>query len=54
MPVANKISDPIALAIFQSSMHSIAEEMGAALRRTSISPNIIERRDYSCAVFDAQ
>src|SRR5260370_39835994 len=53
MPVASKISDPIALAIFQSSMHSIAEEMGAALRRTSISPNIIERRDYSCAVFDA-
>src|ERR1700736_721188 len=27
--------------------------MGAALRRTSISPNIKERRDYSCAVFDA-
>src|SRR5580692_2311417 len=54
MEVANKISDPIALAIFQNSMHSIAEEMGAALRRTSISPNIIERRDYSCAVFDAQ
>ena len=54
MPVASKISDPIALAIFQSSMHSIAEEMGAALRRTSISPNIMERRDYSCAVFDAQ
>ena len=54
MPIANKISDPIALAIFQSSMHSIAEEMGAALRRTSISPNIIERRDYSCAVFDTQ
>jgi N-methylhydantoinase B len=54
MPVANKIYGPIALAIFQSSMHSIAEEMGAALRRTSISPNIIERRDYSCAVFDAQ
>src|SRR5277367_1129722 len=45
---------PIELSIFQSSMHSIAEEMGAALRRTSISPNIIERRDYSCAVFDAQ
>ena len=46
--------DAVALAIFQSSMHSIAEEMGAALRRTSISPNIKERRDYSCAVFDAQ
>ena len=44
---------PIELAIFQSSIHSIAEEMGAALRRTSISPNIKERRDYSCALFDA-
>jgi N-methylhydantoinase B len=54
MAGASRISDPIALAIFKSSMHSIAEEMGAALRRTSISPNIIERRDYSCAVFDAQ
>jgi N-methylhydantoinase B len=46
--------DPIASAIFQSGIHSIAEEMGAALRRTAISPNIKERRDYSCAVFDAQ
>ena len=43
---------PIELAIFQNSVHSIAEEMGAALRRTAISPNIKERRDYSCAVFD--
>ncbi len=47
-------SDPIELAVFQSSMHSIAEEMGAALRRTAISPNIKERRDYSCALFDAE
>jgi len=54
MATGTKITDPIALAIFQSSIHSIAEEMGAALRRTSISPNIKERRDYSCAVFDAQ
>jgi N-methylhydantoinase B len=46
--------DPIELAIFQSAMHSIAEEMGAALRRTALSPNIKERRDYSCAVFDTQ
>lgn len=46
--------DSVALAIFQSSMHSVAEEMGAALRRTAISPNIKERRDYSCAVFDAK
>ena len=47
-------ADPIELAIFQSSVHSIAEEMGAALRRTAISPNIKERRDYSCALFDGR
>jgi N-methylhydantoinase B len=46
--------DPIELAIFRSAVHSIAEEMGAALRRTALSPNIKERRDYSCAVFDSQ
>jgi len=44
--------DPIELAIFKSTMHSVAEEMGAALRRTAFSPNIKERRDYSCAVFN--
>jgi N-methylhydantoinase B len=46
--------DPVELAVFQSAVHSIAEEMGAALRRTALSPNIKERRDYSCAVFDGQ
>ncbi len=46
-------SNPVELAIFKSVVHSVAEEMGAALRRTSFSPNIKERRDYSCAVFDA-
>jgi N-methylhydantoinase B len=45
--------DPIELEIFKNIYHSIAEEMGAALRRTAFSPNIKERRDYSCAVFDA-
>jgi N-methylhydantoinase B len=45
--------NPVELAIFQSAVHSVAEEMGAALRRTSFSPHIKERRDYSCAVFDA-
>jgi len=44
--------DPIELEIFKSIFHSVAEEMGAALRRTAFSPNIKERRDYSCAVFD--
>jgi N-methylhydantoinase B len=45
--------DPIELEIFKNIYHSVAEEMGAALRRTAFSPNIKERRDYSCAVFDA-
>src|SRR5437588_504530 len=44
--------DPIELEIFKNLYHSIAEEMGGALRRTAFSPNIKERRDYSCAVFD--
>jgi N-methylhydantoinase B len=45
--------DPVELEVFKNLYHSIGEEMGAALRRTSFSPNIKERRDYSCAVFDA-
>jgi N-methylhydantoinase B len=44
---------PIELEIFKNIYHSIAEEMGAGLRRTAFSPNIKERRDYSCAVFDS-
>jgi N-methylhydantoinase B len=44
----------IDLEIFKSIYHSIAEEMGAALRRTAFSPNIKERRDYSCAIFDGE
>ena len=42
------------LEIFKNLFHSTAEEMGAALRRSAFSPNIKERRDYSCAVFDGQ
>jgi N-methylhydantoinase B len=45
--------DPIRLEIFKNLFHSVAEEMGAALRRSAFSPNIKDRRDYSCAVFDA-
>jgi N-methylhydantoinase B len=45
--------DPVEVEVFKNLYHSIAEEMGAALRRTSFSPNIKERRDYSCAVFDS-
>jgi N-methylhydantoinase B len=45
-------SDPATLAIFNALFASVAEEMGVALGRTAHSPNIKERRDYSCAVFD--
>src|ERR1700727_1495644 len=50
MPLPQR--DPVELEIFKNLFHSIAEEMGAALRRTAFSPNIKERRDYSCAVFN--
>ena len=53
MRSAAKKRDSIELEIFKNIYHSIAEEMGAALRRTAFSPNIKERRDYSCAVFDS-
>ena len=40
------------LAIADAVLSSVAEEMGEALGRSAYSPNIKERRDYSCAVFD--
>ncbi len=46
--------DPIKLEIFKHLFAALAEEMGVTLRKASYSPNIKERRDYSCAVFDAQ
>ena len=48
-----KTFDPITLEIYRALYTSVAEEMGIALRRTAFSPNIKERRDYSCAVFDS-
>jgi N-methylhydantoinase B len=46
--------DPTTLEIYRALFTSVAEEMGIALRRTAFSPNIKERRDYSCAVFDSK
>ena len=45
--------DPIEFEVFKNIFLSIAEEMGVTLCRTSFSPNIKERLDYSCAVYDA-
>ena len=46
--------DPAEIAVIGHALHSVAVEMGAALRRTAFSPNIKERRDYSCAVFSTR
>jgi len=43
----------IELEIFNKLFSSIAEEMGIVLRRSAFSPNIRERCDFSCAIFDA-
>jgi N-methylhydantoinase B len=45
--------DAVALEVFNHRLGAIAEEMGVCLCRSAYSPNIKERRDYSCAVFDA-
>jgi N-methylhydantoinase B len=47
-------TDPIRLEVFKHLFSAVAEEMGVVLKRASYSPNIKERRDFSCAVFDAQ
>jgi 5-oxoprolinase (ATP-hydrolysing) len=45
-------ADPVRLEVLGNRFMSIAEQMGAVLRNTSVSTNIKERLDYSCAVFD--
>ena len=46
--------DAVTLAVFSSRVAAICDEMGAVLRRTAFSPNIRDRLDFSCAVFDAK
>ncbi len=46
--------DAIALGLFASRLETVCDEMGAVLRNTAFSPNIRDRLDYSCAVFDAE
>src|SRR5215212_11944768 len=46
--------DPVTLEVMRNALESIADEMGAVLKRTSFSPNIKERMDASCAIFDAE
>jgi 5-oxoprolinase (ATP-hydrolysing) len=46
-----KLADPIQLSLFANRFMTIAEQMGHVLQRTSISTNIKERLDFSCAIF---
>ncbi|MCL4858740.1 MAG: hydantoinase B/oxoprolinase family protein [Caldilineaceae bacterium] len=45
-------ADPITLELYRHRFAGVAEEMGITLQRTSYSPNIKERLDFSCALFD--
>ena len=45
--------DPIELELFKNAFVAVSEEMAAVLGRTALSPNIKERKDFSCALFDA-
>lgn len=45
--------DPISLSLFVSRMTAVCDDMGAVLQRAALSPNIKDRLDFSCAVFDA-
>jgi N-methylhydantoinase B len=51
--VVKELLDPVSFEILKNSLISIAEEMGVVLRKSSFSPNIKERRDFSCALFNA-
>jgi N-methylhydantoinase B len=46
--------NPIRLEVFKHLLAAAAEEMGVALRKASYSPNIKERRDFSCALFNSE
>jgi 5-oxoprolinase (ATP-hydrolysing) len=52
--VSTKEVDPVMLSIFAHRFMAIAEQMGRALQKTSVSTNVKERLDYSCAVFDGE
>ncbi|MBT8118133.1 MAG: hydantoinase B/oxoprolinase family protein [Gammaproteobacteria bacterium] len=46
--------DAISLSIFANRIDAICSEMGATLQKAAFSPNIRDRLDYSCAIFDAE
>jgi N-methylhydantoinase B len=51
---ASSAPDLLRLEVFHHLFAAAGEEMGESLKRSAFSPNIKERRDYSCALFDAE
>ncbi len=52
VPVGSERPDPVLLELFNNLFMNVAEQTGAVLRNTSLSVNIKERLDFSCAIFD--
>jgi len=59
-PLATRVAagsdrpDPVLLELFNNLFMNVAEQTGAVLQNTSMSVNIKERLDFSCAIFDAE
>ncbi len=53
LSILNISADPVKLEIFNNLFASIAEQMGVTLQKTSISTNVKDRLDFSCAIFDS-
>ena len=53
VPANSGRPDPVLLELFNNLFMSVAEQTGAVLQNTSLSVNIKERLDFSCAIFDA-
>jgi 5-oxoprolinase (ATP-hydrolysing) len=54
VPSVSTEADPVMLEVFNNQFAAIAEQMGITLRKTSVSVNVKERLDFSCAVFTPQ
>jgi 5-oxoprolinase (ATP-hydrolysing) len=54
VPPGSERPDPVLLELFNNLFMNVAEQTGAVLQNTSMSVNIKERLDFSCAVFDAE
>jgi 5-oxoprolinase (ATP-hydrolysing) len=53
VPAGSEKPDPVLLELFNNLFMNVAEQTGAVLQNTSMSVNIKERLDFSCAIFDA-